>query len=194
MPEFIGAKPEDLECLLNGLIESNNLMLNSGLDAVLNAAATSFGFVYVHPLEDGNGRLHRYLIHHVLAEKNFTPSGLIFPVSSVMQNHIDDYKDVLKAHSVPLMDYIEWEPTIKGNVEVINDTVDLYRYFDCTKEAEFLYSCVKNTVEKDLPAELDYLNRQDRAMYRISEFIELPDRLAQDFIMFTLNNRDYAVI
>ncbi|HIP51694.1 MAG TPA: hypothetical protein EYG94_06355 [Campylobacterales bacterium] len=29
----------------------------------------AFSFVYIHPLEDGNGRIHRYLIHHVLAER-----------------------------------------------------------------------------------------------------------------------------
>ncbi|MFC0220163.1 Fic family protein [Pseudochelatococcus lubricantis] len=28
------------------------------------AAVLAFGFVYIHPFEDGNGRLHRYLIRH----------------------------------------------------------------------------------------------------------------------------------
>lgn len=188
LPEFIGAKAEDLDYLISGLTESNNLMLNSGIDAVLNSAVIAFGFVYIHPLQDGNGRLHRYLIHHVLAEKQFTPLGLIFPVSSVMQNHIDDYKRVLRDHSAPLMNYIEWKPTLSGNVEVTNETKDLYCYSDYTEEAEFIYSCVKSTIEKDLPQELDYLQRHERAMQRISGLIELPDRLAQDFIMFTLNN------
>ncbi len=32
-----------------------------------------FGFVFLHPFEDGNGRLHRYLIHHVLSARQFTP-------------------------------------------------------------------------------------------------------------------------
>jgi Fic family protein len=36
------------------------------IDAVIAAAMLAFGFVYVHPLEDGNGRIHRYLIHHIL--------------------------------------------------------------------------------------------------------------------------------
>jgi Fic family protein len=39
------------------------------------AAATAFGFVYVHPFQDGNGRIHRCLVHHVLAERKFTPPG-----------------------------------------------------------------------------------------------------------------------
>ncbi len=40
--------------------------------------------VYIHPFRDGNGRMHRCLIHHVLAERKFTPPDLVFPVSSVM--------------------------------------------------------------------------------------------------------------
>ena len=55
------------------------------------------------------------------------------------------------------MDSIEWRPTADHNVDVLNDTADLYRYFDCTGAAEFLYACVQRTVEHDLPQEIDYL-------------------------------------
>ena len=188
LPEFVGAKPEDIDDLTGGLIKSHNHMLNSEIDPILNATATAFGFVYIHPLQDGNGRLHRYLIHHVLAEKQFTPPGLIFPVSSVMQNHIDNYRKTLQGHSGILMDYIEWSPTQNGNVEVLNDTADLYRYYDCTEEAEFLYYCVQCTVEKDLSKEIDYLKRHDEAMQHIMNVVEMPDSLAQDFILFTRQN------
>lgn len=188
LPEFIGAKPEDLHQLMTGLIEANAHMHQSNVDAVLQAAATAFGFVYIHPLEDGNGRLHRYLIHHVLAEREFTPPGLVFPVSSVLLERIKDYQKTLQAHSGPLMDYIEWRPTKDGNVEVLNDTADLYRFYDCTEEAEFLYSCVQRTVEQDLPREIDYLKRHDEAMRRIMDMVDMPNRLAEDFIMFTRQN------
>jgi hypothetical protein len=100
--------------------------------------ATAFGFVYVHPFEDGNGCLHRCLIHQVLAERKFTPPGMVFPVSSVMLDRIENYRDTLRAHSSPLMNFIDWRPTARRNVEVLNDTADLYRYFDCTDNAEFL--------------------------------------------------------
>lgn len=72
------------------------------MDAVLQAAAVSFGFVYIHPFEDGNGRVQRCLIHHILATRNFNPKGMIFPVSSVMLKRIDEYNKVLQAHSSPL--------------------------------------------------------------------------------------------
>jgi hypothetical protein len=184
LPEFIGARPQDLRSLMDGMIGANERMSKGALDSVLQAAATAFGFVYVHPFEDGNGRLHRCLIHHVLAERKFTPPGMVFPVSSVMLDRIENYRDTLRAHSGPLMNFIEWRPTPQRNVEVLNDTADLYRYFDCTDNAEFLYGCVERTVDRDLPREIDYLRRQDEALRRVMDTVEMPDRLAENLIMF----------
>jgi len=189
LPEFIGARAQDLPDLMDGMLEANDRMRDDGLDPGLQAAATAFGFVYVHPFEDGNGRLHRCLIHHVLAERHFTPTGMVFPVSSVMLDRIDDYRTTLQAHSGPLMPFIEWRPTPERNVEVLNDTADLYRYFDCTHAAEFLYACVHRTVEEDLPREIEYLRRHDQAMQRIMEAVEMPDRLAENLVMFIRQNR-----
>jgi len=188
MPEFIGAKPGDLKDLMDGLLEANDRMRDDGLDAVLKAAATAFGFVYVHPFQDGNGRMHRCLIHHVLAERKFTPPGMVFPVSSVMLDRLDDYRATLQGHSGPLMPYIEWRATPERNVEVLNETADLYRYFDCTDEAEFLYACVRRTVERDLPREIDYLRRHDEAIRRIMEAVEMPNRVAENLVIFIRQN------
>jgi hypothetical protein len=188
LPEFIGARPADLPDLMTGLLAANDRMRDGGLDAVLQAAASAFGFVYVHPFEDGNGRVHRCLIHHVLAERKFTPPGMVFPVSSVMLDRIDDYRATLQDHSRPLMPFIDWRATPNRNVEVLNDTADLYRYFDCTGAAEFLYACVTCTVERDLPNEIDYLRRHDDAIRRIMETVEMPDRLAENLVMFIRQN------
>ena len=166
----------------------NNRLRTTAVDAVIHAAVIAFGFVYVHPLEDGNGRLHRCLIHHVLAERGFAPPGLVFPVSSVMLDRIEDYRAMLQAHSGPLMPFIEWRPTPQRNVEVLNDTGDLYRYFDATSAAEFLYACVQRTIETDLPKEIAWLRAHDAAMRQIMDRVEMPDRLAQDFIMFVRQN------
>ena len=184
LPEFIGARAQDLADLMTGMLEANDRMRNDGIDPVLQAAATAFGFVYIHPFEDGNGRLHRCLIHHVLAERRFTPTGMVFPVSSVMLDRIDDYRTMLQGHSAALLPYIEWRPTPARNVEVLNDTADLYRYFDCTQAAEFLFACVQRTVDEDLPREIDYLRRHDQARQRIMDSVEMPDRLAENLVMF----------
>lgn len=188
IPEFVGARHTDLPELMTALNECNNRMRPTDLDAVLQAAAIAFGFVYIHPLADGNGRLHRCLIHHVLAERKFTPPGMVFPVSSVMLDRIEDYRNTLQAHSAPLMPFIEWKVTTDQNVDVTNDTADLYRYLDCTAEAEFLYACVQRTVEHDLPQEIDYLKRHDAALQRIMNAVEMPDQLAQSLIMFIRQN------
>jgi len=189
LPEFIGARPSDLKDLMTGLLEANDRMRDEGVDPILQAAVIAFGFVYIHPFQDGNGRLHRCLIHHVLAERKLTPAGMVFPVSSVMLNRIDEYRDTLHAHTGPLMDFIDWRPTPQRNVDVLNDTSDLYRYFDGTEAAEFLYRCVERTVEQDLPREIDYLRRHDEALRRIRDTVEMPDRMAEDLILFIRQNK-----
>jgi hypothetical protein len=188
LPEFIGARSQDLPDLMAGLLDANDRMRGDGLDPVLQAAATAFGFVYIHPFEDGNGRLHRCLIHHVLAERRFAPPNMVFPVSSVMLDRIDEYRTTLQGHSGPLVPYIDWRPTPDRNVDVLNDTADLYRYFDCTQTAEFLYACVQHTVDTDLPREIDYLRRHDLALQRIMEAVEMPDRVAENLMMFIRQN------
>jgi len=188
LSEFIGARPNDLQDLIDALIETNAIMRESFLDAVLQAAATAFGFVYVHPFEDGNGRLHRCLIHHTLADRHFTPAGMLFPVSSVMLDWIDLYRTTLQAHSGPLMEFVDWTPTSKGNVEVINDTADFYCYYDCTEAAEFLYRCVERTIKIDLPKEIDFLTRRDEALRNVMNIVEMPDRLAEQFVLYVQSN------
>jgi hypothetical protein len=86
------------------------------------------------------------------------------------------------------MEFIEWVPTPKGNVEVTNDTADLYRYFDCTEEAEFLYSCVERTVDIDLPREIDFITRRDEALRDMMHLVEMPDRMAEQFVLYVRQN------
>ena len=105
-----------------------------------------------------------------------------------MLKYIDRYREVLRNHSLPLMDFIEWETTGKKNVKVLNDTCDLYSSFDCTEACEFLYSCIKETIEKDLPEELHYLKCHDRAMADISKLVDIPDNMAKSLIIFVRQN------
>jgi len=63
------ARPQDLQHLMQGVIAANERMQEGELDSVLQATATAFGFVHIHPFQNGNGRLHRCLIHHVLAAR-----------------------------------------------------------------------------------------------------------------------------
>ena len=173
IPSHISARPEDLQSLLRGLFAFNE-RATSGLDPVVTAAAVAFAFVYIHPFADGNGRIHRYLIHHVLAERGFTPPGVIFPVSAAILREMTGYRDVLEAASHQLLAMINWESTEEGNVHVHNETADLYRYIDVTPHVEYLYRCVKNTLEHDLPRETAFLRFYDRFVERVQAIVDMP--------------------
>lgn len=187
IPVHISAKADDLTSLVKGII--NFIPVTAGkLDPVIAAAVLAFGFVYIHPFTDGNGRLHRYLIHHVLAENNFNPPGLVFPVSAVMLDKIEDYRSVLKKYSDRLLPLIQWEPTKDNNVKVCNDTADYYRYFDATAHAEFLYSCVRRTIEYDLQDETRFLLCYDRFKAAIEEIVEMPAKTVDLLFRFMKQN------
>ena len=187
LPDHIGARPEDLRSLIDGLVAFDRTAAPH-LDPVLAAAALAFGFVYIHPFADGNGRLHRYLIHHVLAERGFNPPGLVFPVSAVILDRIDDYRRTLESYSARLLPVIEWEPTPDGNVRVLNETGDFYRFFDATPHAEFLYECVERTIDVDLPAETRFLRAYDAFRREVANVIDMPDRTADLLFRFLHQN------
>ncbi len=174
LPEHISARPENLGDLLEGIVVYEKRTTSGGVDSVIAAAVVAFGFVYVHPFIDGNGRIHRWLIHHVLARAGYNPPGLIFPVSAAILREIERYRRVLESYSRPLLEFIKWEPTERGNVRVLNDTADYYRYFDATAHAEFLYRCVEDTVDRDLPEEVAFLEGYDRFAKRVQEIVDLP--------------------
>lgn len=75
-----------------------------------------------------------------------------------------------------------------GNVNVLNDTADFYRFFDATPAAEFLYACVRKTIEEDLPRETDFLARYDRFRGRIEQIVDMPDRTIDLLFRFLHQN------
>jgi Fic family protein len=175
LPDHISARAEDLAGLIAGMIAFEQGAARA-IDAVIAAAVLAFGFVYVHPFVDGNGRLHRYLIHHVLAGRGFHPAGVVFPVSSSILESIDMYQRTLENYSKRLLPVIEWDATAEGNVEVRSDTADYYRYFDATPHAEFLYQCVRKTIDEDLPRETEFLRRYDRFRAVVETVADMPER------------------
>ncbi len=188
IPDHISAKWQDVEPLTGSLIGTGELLENTEFDAVLTAAEIAFGLVFIHPFADGNGRLHRYIIHHILAKMNFARQGFIFPVSASILDHIDVYRMVLESYSHPLLEFIKWKHTAKNNVEVLNDTIDYYRYFDATKQAEFLYDCVQDTIENIIPNEVNYLNSFDGMKVYLENTYEMPDKTVAMLIRFLEQN------
>ena len=196
IPSHVSARPEDLPDLMQGLVEYAGKAAATPVDPVVSAAALSFGFVYIHPFEDGNGRLHRWLIHHVLAQAGYNPPNLVFPVSVPMLRRIAEYSGILSAYSLQVLPLVQWRVTRRLNVEVLNDTGDYYRFFDATVHAEFLYQCVEETVTRDLPREVAYLEGYDEFSRRVQEeTANMPERTINLLAQFlrqnegTLSNR-----
>jgi Fic family protein len=188
IPDHISARHQDIDQLINGLLESVEKIETTGYDAVLAAASIAFGFVFIHPFADGNGRIHRYLIHHILAIMKYTQQGIIFPVSAAILNRMDDYRRVLESYSQPLLDFIEWQKTTNNNVAVLNETIDYYRYFDATRQAEFLYDCVNETIERLIPEEVEYLQKYDEMKSYLDDIFQMPDSMVALLMRFLEQN------
>jgi len=184
VPDHISARWQDVTALVDGIVDTLQRLSESDYDPILTATSIAFGFVFVHPFEDGNGRLHRYLIHHVLAQTGFIPTGFVFPISAAILSRLDDYRQTLEVYAKPRLHLINWKPTASGNVDVLNDTADLYRYFDATTQAEFLYDCVSQTVNEILPDEIHYLKCHDQMRAFLETHFDMSDKLMETLIGF----------
>ncbi len=181
-------QPEHIDDLMDGLIAAHRRMADSGVQSVVHAAAVAYGFVFLHPFEDGNGRIHRFLIHNILARHGFTPKGVIFPVSAVMLRQPSVYDDSLEAFSRPLMSIVDYTLDEDGQMTVNNDTAALYRYIDMTTQAEALFSFVETTIDTELVEELTFLANYDRTKATIQNIVDMPDRMIDLFIRLCLQN------
>ncbi len=185
---FVSPKPEDLGELMDGLVAAHKRMETDGVSAVIHAAAIAFGFVFLHPFEDGNGRIHRLLIHNILARCHFTPAGLIFPVSAAMLKNLADYDESLESFSRPLMALVEYTMDQQGRMSVQNHTADCYRFIDMTPQTEALFRFIEQTIETEFVEELAFLANYDRTKTAIQEIVDMPDRKIDLFIQACLQN------
>lgn len=185
---YVCPKPDDLPELMEGLLTAHQVMKEGAVPAVIHAAAISYGFVFMHPFEDGNGRIHRFLIHNILFLRGAIPKGLMFPVSAAMLKNPVLYDSSLEAFSNPLMQRVEYDLDDLGQMTVPGDTGQLYRYIDMTAQAEALYDFVQLTVERELVEELDFLANYDRTKQAIQEIVDMPDRFIDLFIQLCLQN------
>ena len=185
---FICPKPDDLPSLMDGLIDSNKRMKRGNVSPVIHAATIAYGFVFLHPFEDGNGRIHRFLIHNILSLQGLVPPGLMFPVSAVMLKNPADYDASLEAFSRPLIQLIDYRLDDMGNMTVENDTASWYQYMDMTPQSEALYEFINRTIEEELVEELSFLANYENTKKAIQDIIDMPDRLIDLFIQLCLQN------
>jgi len=175
---FVCPRPQDVPRLMAGWTALADRLIASPLDPILATAVSAFSFVFIHPFEDGNGRIHRFLIHYLLTKLGFTPPGVIFPVSVAILRELYLYDKALEAFSKPIMTSINWEFTPQNELVVRNETLDLYRFFDATAQVEYLYDRVVETVRVDFKEELAFRNVFDRALAAVKSIVDMPDRQA----------------
>ena len=185
---YIPPRPEDIGEMMEGLVASHKRMREGSVHPVVHAAMIAYGFVFLHPFEDGNGRIHRFLIHNILALEGFAPQGVIFPVSAVMLKEAAAYDASLEAFSSKIVPMIDYAIDNEGRMRVYSDTAIWYRYMDMTPQSEALYCFVKETIEKELPNELAFLSGYDKTKKALKEIVDIPDRLIDLFIRFVLQN------
>lgn len=147
-----------------------------GVDPLVKTACGAFGFVYLHPFMDGNGRLHRFMIHHLLAQTGQVPEGMIIPVSAVIMKHIQEYLDVLNGFSKPATQLWNYLRGDEGPIIHQAPGVAPYRFVDASHELMFLAKMIGEAVEEEIPKELAYLSGYDRAYERIQAAFDLPSK------------------
>ncbi len=185
---FVAPRHEDVPALMRGLLACIQRMERSGVDPIVQAAVASFGFVFIHPFTDGNGRIHRALIHHILTRTGFTPKGFLLPVSAVILRQRAEYDAALESISKPLMRFVDYTEVEDGRIVIHNETAPLYRYLDFTRIAEDLSRWTEQTVRFELRQELDFIARYRKARGAIDELVDLPDRLINVFIQVVAKN------
>jgi hypothetical protein len=187
---FACPKPGNLESLMGGLIAAHERMDTGSVPPGVHAAAIAYGFVFLHPFEDGNGRIHRFLIHNILARHGFTPEGIMFPISASMLKNPTEYNASLEAFSRLLMPLVEYTLDEDARMIVNNDTARWYAYIDMTPQAEALFRFIEHTIDTELVEELSFLATYDEAKSSIQNIVDMPDRQIDLFIRFCLQNNE----
>jgi hypothetical protein len=161
------------------------------IDPVVAASVISFGFVFIHPFMDGNGRLSRFLFHYALCQSGKLEKGLLLPVSVAMKRHEADYLAALQQYSrqarqrwgVRWIDEGNYALTFRG-------TPANYRYWDATACVEFGYRMAEQALEIELRQETEFLAVYDRVVRAVNERFDVRGSDLATLVRCCLDNRD----
>ncbi len=168
-----------------------------GAESLARAAVLAFGFVYIHPMRDGNGRIHRFLINDTLIRDKAIPVGVILPVSATITSSIGfrvGYDQVLEVFSRPFMqrygasyrfgEVITYADGTSSNFifDEYDDAGAAWRYPDLTAHVLYTARVVEHTVRKEMADEARVLVVFRRAQERLKDVLEMPDQDASRII------------
>jgi hypothetical protein len=188
---YIGPTHAQVPELMEGLLSLHkSLLIDSSLPPMMHAAVISFGFVYVHPFRDGNGRIHRYLIHDVLKSRTSTEQDFIIPVSATILQRTKEYDRVLEVVSRPVMALIDYDIDEKDHsVTVNNDISFLYKYPDLTDHVCFLYEMMEASISVDLLQEVEYIVLYDAVKKIIDDSYDIPNNKLNLLIQLAIQGK-----
>jgi hypothetical protein len=179
-------------CLVPPLMDELMAFANSAprqVDPVVAASIACFGFVFIHPFMDGNGRLSRFLFHQALCRSGRLEKGLLLPVSVVMKRSEEEYLAVLQSYSrlararwsVRWIDEGQYDMTF-------NSDATIYRYWDATQCVEFGYQMAEQALEVELRQETEFLTRYDAVMTQANERFDVRGSELSTLVMMCLDN------
>jgi hypothetical protein len=188
---FIPPKPEDLAGLMDGWMTCCRNLEEGGLHPVITATIAGYGFVFLHPFEDGNGRLHRFLIQHALSSGGFSPNSSLFPISAIILKQMDKYDASLEAFSREILKLVDYTLDAQGAMTVLGDTKSFYRFPDLTAQSEALFGFISDTIVQEMEAELNYLTAFDAAKTKIRNVVDMPERRLDLFLKICLDGKGF---
>lgn len=166
---YVPPTPEHLGELMHGLLEIANAD-HEAVNPLIAAGVCSFGFVYLHPFLDGNGRISRFLIHQQLNRGKLFPAKCVLPVSAVMLKHEYEYLQALEAFSTRCRELWEVINIAPGKYKfAFNGSIANYRYWDATEQCEFLYRMLHEAVMSHMAEELSFLDIYDRIYRKLNQ-------------------------
>ncbi len=198
---YIGPHWEQVEALLQGLNEMKER--SRGINSIVRASLLSFGFVYIHPMVDGNGRISRFLINDVLRRDGVLRAPYILPVSATLQDkgfRPHNYDFALERFSQPLMERYreDWrfgaeqigEDGVPYNLEFdsYEDALHAWKFPNLTSHVEFMGAVVKHTLEHEMRIEAQYLKMHHAARVAVKNVIEAPDPIVDRIIRAVREN------
>lgn len=164
---YVPPSPELLATLMPQFMQIANTAPKY-LDPIVAASIASFGFVFLHPFMDGNGRLSRFLFHHALCRSGQLSNGLLLPVSIAMKNDEHGYLNALQSFSKPARSSwsVHWIDDEHFDF-TFNGKDSIYRYWDATPCVEYGIKMAGQSLDIYLRQETEYLARFDR-IYKLA--------------------------
>ncbi|MBE0471921.1 MAG: Fic family protein [Methyloprofundus sp.] len=186
---LIGMPPQYVDDAMTGLHDYQQR--TAGMNTIVRAATLSFAFVFIHPFDDGNGRVHRFLINDVLSSDGLLDRGVILPVSAVMVRASHHYDEILESFSVPLVKAARYDLDNDHNLTVLNpeEIEHFYRYPDLTRQVEYLFKVVDETIRVDLVDEIKAIISFDRLREKLKNIVDMPSR-ETELLMKLLHQND----